>query len=148
MTVATTRDLSRFLVTTTRENGVEYISTADDCPDWLTDAIYAAHDDEMPNDWRYEIVAAILACWDGKDSFDACSYVQAYTLDLLDWVSRSGRSALVDELANQRWRDHLPPLSFDEQLMAAQEWAIWQMYEVIQDAIDTQASDEDEDEDA
>ncbi len=47
-----------------RSDGSEFVALCDGAPDWVRDAVYAAHDDEAPNDWRY------AACFNVVCSFD------------------------------------------------------------------------------
>ena len=44
-----------------RADGERYTYLADTAPEWLSAAIYRAHDDEMPNDWRYDMCQRIVA---------------------------------------------------------------------------------------
>jgi hypothetical protein len=50
--------LAANLVLATRTDGTEYRMLREDCPmhDDLADIVRAAHDDELPNDWRYGMV--------------------------------------------------------------------------------------------
>jgi hypothetical protein len=76
-------------------------------PDWVIDAIREAHDDELPNDWRYSAVrAAFEAIADGTTIDDAGEWadgmVDVYNSDRLRWVADyGGRAELCDEAAEE-----------------------------------------------
>ena len=75
-----------------------YYSIKDDHPDKdhiQTDLIYPLHDDELPNDWRYEtiydLLSAFVECEDRDQAedrifeiIDGCQDV--YNVDLLSWA--------------------------------------------------------------
>jgi len=50
--------LASSLVLATRTDGTEYRMLREDCPlhDDLADVVRSAHDGELPNDWRYDMV--------------------------------------------------------------------------------------------
>lgn len=72
-----------------RDDGTEFVQLTDDAPDWLRDAVYEAHDGELPNDWRYETARSIVAGLDEGLEPDeiAENLVDVYTPDLLAWTS-------------------------------------------------------------
>lgn len=81
---------TKFFERKARDNGEVYYTLTDDAPEWLRDAVYEAHDGEMPNDWRFETCYAILACFeDGStDPGDvADSLTDVYNHDLARWLS-------------------------------------------------------------
>ncbi len=84
-----------------RDNGEAYYTLKDDRPDWLHDAVREAHDDEFPNDWRFDQCDSIArAIDDGSDDASeiANSLVDVHTIDLLRWVSGDlNRVGIVDE---------------------------------------------------
>ena len=73
-----------------RDDGSTYVTLRDDRPQWLADAVHDAHDDEMPNDWRYATCADICEMIDDGTE-DACEIADAltdvYTGDLLEWAN-------------------------------------------------------------
>ena len=42
----------------------DYVSFADVHPQWLHDAVYEAHDEELPNDWRFSTALVIATALD------------------------------------------------------------------------------------
>jgi hypothetical protein len=45
----------------TRDNGSTFYAQSSDAPSWLSDLIYEAHDGELPNDTRYELIRDALS---------------------------------------------------------------------------------------
>lgn len=124
----------------TRDDGVSYVTLADEHPDWLYDAVHAAHDDELPNDWRYATCRSIAEMIDDGTT-DAAEIADAltdvYNANLLAWVSDNlGRMAYVDEALAEGSYDTLAGA-----LMAGQFRCIEQMAQVLLDAADEDADD-------
>jgi hypothetical protein len=82
----------------TNENPRKVWCLVDDAPEWLKDAVHAAHNDDMPNDWIYEECRAIcdaIDCNDndlaecGEDDHNLHEYadgrVDIYTKVLYQW---------------------------------------------------------------
>lgn len=70
-----------------------YVRTKDGAPEWVTDMVYDAHGELLPDDWRYECIrAAVVEIGETGDddahSF-ADSYVDIYTRDRLRWLASS-----------------------------------------------------------
>lgn len=129
-----TTNYARFLETVPRADGSSYVRLNDDCPQWLRDAVYEAHDEELPNDWRYETCQAIVSALDSADDdFNpmmlADELADVYTSDLLDWYRGNiSRMGYADEMINDC------PTSLDyasELLRWGQRFAIEQMVEVL-----------------
>ena len=89
-----------------RGDGSEFLRLADGSPQWMRDAIRSAHDEELPNDWRYEL--ALRAALALRDSPAADRYELAYevaeelstvyTAELLHWYTESpARLSYADE---------------------------------------------------
>jgi len=122
----------------TRPNGTGYWRLRDDAPDWLADAIYVAHDDELPNDWRYTTAYGIVRHLDESDNpategdFEyAESAATPYTEDLLLWYADNlNRLGYADENA----REFGPGESLGHTLLCGQEFCIAAMFRVIADA--------------
>lgn len=79
-----------------RDSGEEYTTLRDGRPEWLQGLVRAAHDDLLPDDWRYECTRAALAAIEEADSTtdpaDIASEfaelaVDTYTSDRLAWLS-------------------------------------------------------------
>jgi hypothetical protein len=91
--------VAAFFVTGTRAPGpvpveVKYVATAEGVPQWLVDALYAAHQGDMPRDWIYaECQAAAEAYDEGSltDEDDVATYadgrVDIYTADRFRWAA-------------------------------------------------------------
>jgi hypothetical protein len=90
--------LGSFFVTGKRDNGEMFVSLKDERPEWLHEAVHAAHGSDLPNDWIYaECRAACDAIDDGsltlaEDSDDglhehADSRVDIYTRELYQWAA-------------------------------------------------------------
>ena len=90
-----------------------FYTLTDDAPEWLTDAVREAHDDEGPNDWRFEtcyrIALAIDETEEPADGLDvgdfanttADSLTDVYTSDLLTWLAgHLGRVSDVDDASD------------------------------------------------
>lgn len=98
----------------TRDNGEEFICLRDGAPNWIVNAMFAAHDhgDMMPNDWSYRIAADVVCqlCSDvgnGSDIADAADYavdaaVPCYNAERTDWLaSHLHRGFYVDEAVSE-----------------------------------------------
>jgi hypothetical protein len=81
-----------------RENGSVYYALHSDCPDWFRSAVMLAHDGELPNDSRYELIREALSslsdnCYDDADSARddaaeiALQLLPVYTGELLHWFA-------------------------------------------------------------
>lgn len=95
----------------TRREGETYwrLRDADEgatgAPDWVRDAVYSAHDDEIPNDWRYETCVAIADAIDNADAedvFDAWRFASEQCDEdngsLAAWLAgNNGRFSYCDE---------------------------------------------------
>jgi len=85
-----------------RNDGTEYVKTIDDSPEELTELIYNAHGDMMPDDWKYKFIEESLnriAETENEDDLD-CPELESdiYTHDLLQWLaSRNDRYDYVDQ---------------------------------------------------
>lgn len=68
-------------------------------PDWVRDLVYAAHNDMLPDDWRFQCIMSAceyIAGSEGDDIEDAQNgfadgYVDVYTSSLLAWLSSNLR---------------------------------------------------------
>jgi hypothetical protein len=154
----TARALADAFERKTRDNGESFYCLKDGAPDWMQDALHAAHDggDMMPNDWSYSLahdmahhIAEALEYDAAQDAFDiiaegADSLVPAYNGPRIYWLaSHLSRLAFVEEALS----DAGGALPKDGGLMAAIGWGM--NYELLMigralfDAIEGEA-DEDE----
>ncbi len=93
--------------TATRTDGENYTRCKPGVPGWVTDLVYDAHGDMLPDDWRYSAVRDALDAIDeaGEDadlddlSFEfAVGAVDVYTGARLAWLaSHLSRPGYVDE---------------------------------------------------
>lgn len=87
------------------DNGSVHI--ADGSPEWLMDAVFAAHDGEWPNDWHWEsCLSAVNVIEDGADEDGeaefAETYASVYHSDILRWYWEDiSRLALADEARDE-----------------------------------------------
>jgi hypothetical protein len=98
--------------TKTRDSGGAFVTRMDDAPEWLTDVCREAHNDMLPDDWKYAAISAAfdrLAECDETDDLDdvahewADGYVDVYNSDLADWLaSHNARGDYCDE-ARKEW---------------------------------------------
>jgi hypothetical protein len=63
-----------------RENGETFYCLADDAPDWVADVVRDCHDGELPNDWRYAIIADLF------DQIATLPLVDEWSDDLVEIV--------------------------------------------------------------
>lgn len=134
----------KFFEVRERASGESFVTLTDDAPDWLRDAVYEAHDDEMPNDWRYQVCADIFESLDLEPEGDAFELADVladvYTGDLFSWYG--------DHLARQGYADVVMERgglsTVFEVLRQGQVEAIAGMVEVLQAAVrDNQPDDDD-----
>lgn len=108
----------------TREDGTQFVTLTDAAEEWMHDVVREGHGDMLPEDWRYETIAAAVEfiadngdADDRADEFaDGCT--DTYTSDLLAWVgSHASRMGWVEE-ARAEWGTREG--SFDDELRVAQ----------------------------
>ena len=91
---ALARQLADSFTTATRDNGETFTKCKGGTPQWIKDAIQAAHNDVLPNDWIYATCSAVaddLADRDPDEWEDftfeiADSLVDVYTTHLTRWL--------------------------------------------------------------
>lgn len=108
------------------------VTLSDDAPEWLLDAVREAHDDELPDNWRWEKCAAIVeAHEEGEDDpfVIASSLVDIYTSDLLRWLTPARLHWLDEAVANYGF-----DTSFNT-LQAAQSLCLENMASILIEAI-------------
>lgn len=84
-----------------------FYTLKDDAPEWLREAVYDAHNDEMPNDWVYDHLDTFARHIDSLDAdadLEDISHemadgnVDIYTHDLNRWYADNlGRSEWVEQ---------------------------------------------------
>jgi hypothetical protein len=78
-----------------RANGSRFLALPLSAPDWMREAIRSAHNEELPNDWRYELAlrsAMALKEQPEADLYELASEVAeelstVYTAELLSWYA-------------------------------------------------------------
>jgi len=88
-----------------RDNGEGFYTLTDDAPEWLRDAVMAAHGEESPNDWRYDMCDSIADRID--DIGDALTDDDAHEIaDGLVDIWNAGRTAwLAGDLSRATYVD-------------------------------------------
>lgn len=91
-----------------RASGVPFITLTDAAEEWMTDVVHEAHDDMLPDDWRYDAIAAAVEFiadtpdWDDRRDEWADGMVDDSVYGLLEWVASHGnRLALVQEARDE-----------------------------------------------
>lgn len=102
--------------TAKRDDGKSFVSLRDGSPQWMTDAIHAAHnaiDGRLPNDWIYEACESVASTMDGYSADDAdgmrendheiCDgLVDVYNSARLAWLAdHLGNADLCDEACRE-----------------------------------------------
>lgn len=96
------KQLADAFIADDREDGTRFYKLRDGSPQWMTDAIHAAHGDILPLDWIYEQCHCVAdkmteyepEQWDDSVSEWADSLVDVYNIDRARWL------ALDLEIAN------------------------------------------------
>ena len=130
-----------------RDNDSHFFMLPESAPQWMHEATRSAHDDELPNDWRFSMVRSIAYAIAECESIDnarddamevADRLADIYTGQLLNWYAElPSRLDYCD-----RYRDEFGADAADttlSHLMAAQAYAIEQMIHVILNACEARA---------
>jgi hypothetical protein len=99
---------TKMFFSATRADGSAYWHLTSSAPEWLRDAVYEAHDGELPNDWRFETCADIWeilqeALHYGTDLDDVCAQAAdrltpVYVWEQLAWFQDyTSRVNWIDE---------------------------------------------------
>ncbi len=95
--------------TKTRKNDTNFICLKDDCKDeQLTDLIHTAHNDFMPDDYKYRFVhEALEKIAEGNPLDEINIEPDIYNRDLLAWVSSNlTRASYIDDaIENAGYKD-------------------------------------------
>ena len=87
----------------TREGDTRpYWKAKENAPDWLREMSFVAHDDMMPDDWKYEFIVAALDALESNDGDldEAMDTIEPdlMTSELTHWLgSNTTRLGMVDE---------------------------------------------------
>lgn len=147
------RNFADAFITDTRTDGTTFIRLADDRPEWMADAVWDAHDGELPNDWRYETCRTLVTeivdmldthdnDWDALDAYEiADGMADIYTADLLTWLRDNvSRVGYVDD-AKEEFDGEL---SFYDLMALGQTFCIRNMAGSLIEAIRTQSETADD----
>jgi hypothetical protein len=143
-------DLARAFTLQTRTNGTAFYYISDTQPAWMTEAVFAAHHDELPNDWRFgmcrQLAYAIAEHESADDARDvgvdiASDATTSFTADLLSWYAdRPSRTEYADQWISDTGIDSVDG-GIIGHLFAGQTYCIEQMLHCIID--DCEARDAD-----
>lgn len=123
--------LLSFFVSKERDNGERFWCTLD-APDDVMDMIRDCHDDEFPNDWRYETIVTVLFDLKNNNQPGGDCGVSDYTGDLIEWLTPA-RMAYIDELQNEELIR--PNATMDERIRIGQYHATEQIISVIRNFV-------------
>lgn len=107
----------------------------DDAPDWLYDAVKEAHDEELPNEWRFRHCHAIAVAIDEGDSdaFEiAGNLVDIYTPMLIEWLGGNVFRPSYCDQAQREWA--ISNQDVIELIRSGQEYCLMQMAQILLDA--------------
>jgi hypothetical protein len=131
----------------TRDNGSHFFMLPESAPAWMMEAVRTAHDEEMPNDWRFAMVRSIAYELAECESIDnaredameiADRLADIYTGQVLNWYAEhSSRLDYCEQYREQFGADAADTTL--SHLMAAQAYAIEQMIHVILNACEARA---------
>jgi len=123
--------LLSFFVSKERDNGERFWCTSD-APDDVMGMIRECHNEEFPNDWRYETITTILFDLKNNNEPGGGCGVDDYTADLISWLTPS-RMAYIDELQCEELIR--PNATMDERIRVAQYHATEKMISVIRNFV-------------
>lgn len=130
-TVYTYTQLLSYFVSKERDNGDRYWCTTG-APDDVLAMIQECHDEEFPNDWRYNTIVNILFDLKNENEPGGDCGVDVYTTDLIAWLTPS-RMAYIDELASDGLIRSCATM--DERIKVAQYHATEQIISVIRNFV-------------
>ena len=126
----------------TRPDGDPFTRLKDDRPEWVYEAVYAAHGgDLLPDDYRYKwSEEAFDAIAEGDtEASDGFEEPDVYTSNLLEWVSSNlSRVGYVDEAVEEFGGE---PGGLADQLMLGQAAERREVFEAIFEACEEQLAE-------
>lgn len=130
-----------------RDDSSHFFILPESAPAWMMEAVRTAHDEELPNDWRFSMVRSIAYAISECESIDnarddameiADRLADIYTGKLLNWYAElPSRLDYCDQYREQFGADAADTTL--SHLMAAQAYAIEQMIHVILNACEARA---------
>lgn len=131
----------------TRSDSSHFFMLPESAPEWMIEAVRSAHDEELPNDWRFAMVRSIAYSIAECESIDnaredamdlADNLATAYTGQLLNWYAEMpARLDYCDQYRQAFGADAADTTLL--LLMAAQAYAIEQMIHIILNACEARA---------
>jgi hypothetical protein len=110
---------------------VKFVTTAEGAPQWLVDAIYAAHQGDMPRDWIYAECQAAAEAFDAGDLTDedhvapyADGRVDVYADGRFHWAAAHCQTRTWAEAEEQAKELAAPGASIEMLLGQVQYYAI------------------------
>jgi hypothetical protein len=140
----------------TRANGESFYALKDEAPDWMTDALYEAHNGILPDDWAYSAARSLVngladidsddtaesVQYNGRDSEIIDSCVDVYTGRLTAWLaSHLARVAYCDDAAEE----YGEPGDMIKRIAQGQYYELSQIFNAILSACEAQVTDSDDD---
>lgn len=131
----------------TRDDSSHFFILPESASEWMRDALRSAHDEELPNDWRFGMVRSIAYAIAECESIEnaredameiADRLADIYTGRLLNWYAEMpSRLDYCDQYRETFGADAADTTL--SHLMAAQAYAIEQMIHVILNACEARA---------
>lgn len=145
------RELDAAFMVKTRDSGETFYCLADGRPEWMQDVCRDAHDDTLPDDWRYRMIRhAVEMLADDPETEDcdaADAFVTVMNHELLDWLSSHGnRLEYVNEAVSNMGGTVTDIM---QAVMAGQYDEAREVFNLVREALDALADDDcDEEADA
>lgn len=124
--------LLSFFVRKERDNGERFWCTSSSVPDDVLEMIRECHDEEFPNDWRYNTIVNVLFDLKNNNEPGGDCGVDVYTSDLISWLTPS-RMAYIDELQCEELIR--PNATMEERIRAAQYHVTENMISIIRNFV-------------
>jgi hypothetical protein len=117
----------------TRDNGETFHALRADSPEWMTDAVHAAHGGMLPNDWRYRAISDAAQRMSDSDDFsvpqDGYDEPDAYTSDRIAWLgSHIDRPGYCDAAQNE-WG--LGPADIIDRIGSGQAYELCEVWNLL-----------------
>jgi hypothetical protein len=99
-------ELMTFFVFKKRNDGSEFYSLIDNAPEYLTELVHNAHNDFMPDDYKYEFIydaLDIIRDYEDEDYYyeGLDNYTECHTAKLLTWLaSNINRMNYLEDVIN------------------------------------------------
>ena len=123
-----------------RTDGTWFITLAPTAPEWVREAVYAAHGDKAPDDWVYAECESAFEAYQ-PDNVDwihvhADARVDVYTAELAQWYADFCLSSIFAEAEELAMDLCTSTDTINSRLMSIQYEAIARICQTISDAIE------------